>query len=379
MTKWLVLVSMTALGCGDNHAGTTSPDGSVSVRPDAPPSPDGTVTPPPGVTFFNYAIAVDVTPDGRTAVFEDLSTGRANAIAVDTVSGAIAAPIDAGDPSGALVTGIASTGRMTAMHGDATIEAGVLDGTSWSDLASPYSTGCDPNFGGAWDISADGKVVVGFMWNGCNPVAFRWVDGAAAVTPLHVLGASSDMHPPTNRATVVSDDGTIAAGFAENLMLDRSPAIWNADGTGHLIDATDQTGPGEVLSINADGTHVAGIWANDGFTWTSAGGRVAIPRLDSSLGGDPVYPNAMSADGRLVFGGIGDAFFSIPFAFVWSDAAGTRDLTTLARNAGLAIPSDTLLDSVLGASADGTVLIGTATSGDGTPETFMLRLPASAL
>jgi uncharacterized membrane protein len=377
MKNWLALMSLTAIACGDNRA--AAPDGAGATPADAALASDGAALPAPGITFFDYAIAVDVTPDGRTAVFEDLSMGRVDAIAVDTITGVTAAPINAGDPSSALVTGIASTGRMSAMHGDTAIQASVLDGTTWTDLVSPYPTGCDPQFGGAWDVSADGKVVVGLMWNGCNPVAFRWVDGASAVTPLQLLGATTDNHPPTNRATVVSDDGKVAAGFAENLMLDRSPAIWKADGTGQLIDATDQTAPGEVLSISADGSRVAGIWANDGFTWTSAGGRVAIPRLDASLPGDAVFPNAMSADGRFVFGGIGDAFFTIPLAFVWSDATGTRDLTTLARTAGLAIPADAVLDSVLGASADGTVLIGTAMMGDGTPKTYLLRLPATAL
>ncbi len=33
---------------------------------------------------------------------------------------------------------------------------------------------------------------------------------------------------------------------------------------------------------------------------------------------------AMSGDGSLVLGGIGDSFFTIPSAFVWSEAAGTR-------------------------------------------------------
>ena len=370
----LALISIALLGCGGSHD-ESLPDAAVS--PDAPA--DAAAPPPPGITFFDYAIAVDVTPDGRTAVFEDLSTGRVNAIVVDTVTGIAAAPIDAGDPSGALVTGISSNHRMTAMHGDTSIQAGVLDGTTWKDLPSPYATACDPQFGGAWDISADGAVVVGFMWNGCSPVAFRWVDGDAAVTPLQVLGAAMEAHAPTNRATVVSDDGKVAAGFAENLMLDRSPAIWGPDGHGQLLDAADQSAPGEVLSISADGGRVAGIWALDGFTWTSAGGRVAIPRLDASLPGDAVYPNAMSADGTLVFGGIGDAFQTVPLAFVYSDAKGTRDLTGLARAAGLAIPADTVLDSVLGASADGTVLVGTATTGAGAAKTFVLRLPATAL
>lgn len=374
MTKLWLLLALAA--CGDNHA--VAPDAPVVPDPDA--ALDAAPPPPPMIAFYDYAIAVDITPDGRTAVFEDFSTGRADAIVIDTVTGVIAAPVDVGDPSAALVTGVASTGRMTALHGEVdAVNAGVLDGTTWRDLPSPYPAGCDPQIGGAWDVSADGKVVVGFMWNGCSPVAFRWTDGAAAVTPLDVLGAVIPARAPTNRATVVSDDGKVAAGFAENMAIDRTPAIWDASGHGVLLDPTDQDTPGEVLSISADGARVAGVWGNEGFTWTTAGGRVAIPRLDISLPSDPVYPNAMSADGTLVFGGIGDAFFGIPFAFVYSDAKGTRDLTVLARDAGLAIPADMVLNNVLGASTDGRVLIGTATTGDGALKTFALRLPATAL
>lgn len=377
MTKSWVL-AMILSGCGDNAGKAASPDAPMATLPDAPP---GDAPPPaPSIAFFDYAIAVDISPDGRKAVFEDLSTGRVEVIVVDMVTGIAAAPVDAGDASAALVTGVANSGRMSALHGEVdAVNAGVLDGTTWTDLPSPYATGCDPQIGGAWDVSADGTTVVGFMWNGCSPAAFRWHDGDAAVTPLEVIGASNGTNPPVNRPTVVSDDGKVAAGFAENLALDRTPAIWDATGHGILLDPTEQDAAGELFSISADGSRVAGQQALDGFTWTAAGGRVAIPRLDSSLPTDPVYPNAMSADGNLVFGGIGDAFFSLPFAFAWSDAAGTRDLTTLARAAGLAIPADWILNSVLGASADGLVLIGTAMTNDGTPKTFALRLPASAL
>ncbi|MCX5745186.1 MAG: hypothetical protein NT062_22090 [Proteobacteria bacterium] len=377
MTKLFGLVlSLAAVGCGDNTP-ASAPDATptTDAAPDAPGPP-----PSPRITFFDYAIAVDVTPDGRTAVFEDLSDG-ALAVEVDTVTGLAATPIDVGDPARVLVTGISQNRHLSALHGEP-VTAGVHDGTAWHDLPSPYATPCGADVGAGWDVSADGTVVVGMMWNGCSPVAFRWVEGAAAVTPLQVLGSVTAIRAPTNRATVVSDDGQVAAGYAENLAVDRSPAIWAADGTGFLIDPAFQDAPGEVLSINADGSRVAGIWANEGFVWSSAGGKQTIPLLATVLGGDPVYPNAMSGDGTLVFGGMGSAFSSIPVAFVWSEAKGSRDLTTLARDAGIAIPADTQLGSVLGASADGTVLVGIATTdinGAGLQKSFVLRLPAASL
>ena len=121
------------------------------------------------------------------------------------------------------------------------------------------------------------------------------------------------------------------------------------------------------------GTRVAGILGNDGFTWTAATDMVAIPRLDIALPSDPVYPNAI-ANGT-VFGGIGNAFFSVPIAFAWTPSAGTRALADLATAAGIALPEGTILNNVLAASADGTVLIGTAMDADFLSHTFVLRLP----
>jgi hypothetical protein len=171
---------------------------------------------------------------------------------------------------------------------------------------------------------------------------------------------------------VVSDDGTVIAGFAENGDIDRVPALWSADG-GRLLDETMEV-PGEVLSINANGKTVAGIRGLDGFVWTLGTGFITLPRLDVNLPTDEMFPNAMSADGQLVFGGIGSAFFTLPTAFVWSAADGTRALADVVAAANIVLPADTLLFSVLGASADGKVLVGTAAIGEQT-KTFTLRLP----
>ncbi|MBL8625632.1 MAG: hypothetical protein JNK64_30250, partial [Myxococcales bacterium] len=205
--------------------------------------------------------------------------------------------------------------------------------------------------------------------------------GAGAFGPLAGLGlaAAGPGTAPTTRATVVSDDGRVAAGFAENGAVDRSPAIWQADGTGELLDPAVMDAPGEVLAIDGVGAVIAGQRGNDGFIWTRAGGFTDIPRLAAALPSDPVYPNAMTADGTRVFGGIGNAFFTTPLAFVWSATAGTRDLTALATASGVDLPTGTVLNNVIAVSADGTVLIGTAMDAVFAPKTFVLRLPASAL
>jgi hypothetical protein len=366
--------------CGDNlRAGDAdaAPAGADAAPADAMPPP------PPGLLLFDYAIAVDVTPDGHTAVFENLTQAAADVYFVDTVTGTATMKTTVGDPGRDLATGVSNAGRLTALHGDP-VQAGVWDeATGWKDLASPFAAPCDQDFAGGWDVSADGKVVVGMLWDTCNPVAFRWTEtggGAGVITPMQVLGVAgpSLAAAPSNRATVVSDDGRIAAGFAQNGNLDRSAAIWGADGHGFLLDPAAADAPSEILSIDADGGIAAGIEGYDGFVWTQAAGKTPLVRFDAALPSDPVYPNAMTADGQVVFGGVGDAFFSIPVAFAWTHDAGMRPLVDLARAAGVTVPDGLVLGSVLGASADGTVLAGVATDGNGQGKAFVLRLPAGA-
>jgi len=358
--------------CGDN---LSLADPGDDAPPPPPPPP-----PPPGIQFLDFALAIDITPDGRYAVFESFTSSAAIVQVYDTILGETVDETELGDPSRNVATGVSATRRISALHG-MPVQAGIYsDATGWVDLGSPHAAGCGSDeISGAFDISADGHVVVGLAWNGCTPDAFRWSDatGTGTFTPLELLGTSfpdTPATPPVNRATVVSRDGRIAAGFAQLGNIDRSPAVWRADGTGFLLDPTATDTPGEVLSIAADGTLVAGISGNDGFTWTAATGMVAIPRLDVALPSDPIYPNAI-VNGT-VFGGIGSAFFSIPIAFAWTPSAGTRALADLVTAAGIALPEGMTLNSVLAASADGTVLIGTAMDADFLQQTFVLRLPA---
>src|SRR6185503_7146643 len=100
-------------------------------------------------------IAVDVTPDGRTAVFEDLTSTAATIYLVDTVTGETTQGADVGDPSRSLATAISASGQITAFHGEP-VQAGVWTAASgWTDLGSPHAAGCGVDeMSSAWDISA---------------------------------------------------------------------------------------------------------------------------------------------------------------------------------------------------------------------------------
>jgi hypothetical protein len=362
---YVLLGSTLLVGCSSGSTGS------------APPSL-GTIE------FIPVNTAVDLTPDGSVALLTDL--GTADVYLYDTFTHDLNLVTSAGDPQHDFVTGISADFRVSANHG-VPVQAGLWTAAGdWVDIGSSNSSGgCGSDVASAWDVSADGHVAVGLAWNVCDAEAIRWSDasGAGVFTPMQVLGhvPSGSTAAPTNRATVVSDDGAVAAGFAQTVRVDRWPAIWDASGAGFLIDAGGvftSDSPGEVLSISEDGSVVAGIWALDGFVWNSTTGVVDIGRLPNSLPSDPTFPNAIAAGGQLVFGACGDPFSGVPAAFVWTAADGMRPLQDIVVASGVHLPTGTLLINVLGASADGSMLLGQAFDANFNQVSFVLDLPVSA-
>jgi hypothetical protein len=366
----LALASLTAFACAP---GTDTPIDEPEVI--APPPP------PPGITFLEVSEARDVSPDGRTVLLEALGFGHL--FLFDTITGALAEQTTMPFTQRNQALGVSNNGRITAEVGYP-VTAGVWTGEEWLDLGSPYESGCvdattneTTDIAGAWDVSADGTAVVGMAWDGCTAGAYLWRDDAFTI--LERLGAPSavsNRSEPFNRASVISDDGTVVAGWAENGILDRSPAIWRADGSGFLLDPDDQDRPGEILSLTSNGNAFAGVWANEGFIYTEAEGVTFIGRFPESLPFDGVFPNALALDGALAFGTNGFQ------AFVWTPALGMRSLRDVVVASGLEIPEQMLLTNVLGVSSDGTVLAGTAVDmsigPNGTQRSFVLRLPVAS-
>jgi uncharacterized membrane protein len=336
----------------------------------------------PSIEFVALSQPVDMTPDGSVAAIQDGSSPVGDLYFYHTASRLLEHRTRVGDPLRTFATGIAANGTVTALHGEP-VQAGFwTSAAEWTDLSSPYRSGCDQDRAGAWDVSADGRAVVGLVWNGCDAEGFRWdADGSGIMTPLERLGASYPWSsaPPANRATVISDDGTVAAGWAQTSIVDRWPALWHLDGTGTLLPGLAPDVPGEVLSISADGKVVAGTWGVDAFYWTQSTGTVFIgqlPGADPIF--DPTFANAIAARGKLIFGGCGSPFFSLPRAFVWTAGSGMRPLADVAAAHGVEIPEGYLLTNVLAASADGTVVLGTAYDPNSNQVTFVLHLPVSA-
>lgn len=404
-------LALSLSACGDD-AGSTAPDTATTADSGADTTtdtamtdgattdvaaadgtladaPDGATTDAPDATTATGTLVlvagrlpVDLTADGNLAVLWDPASPVGDIYGYDTNTGDQTLLTALGDPALDMATGVAGTGRVSALHGTP-VEAGVWDtGLGWTDIASPFHDGCDANVGGAFDVSDDGAVVVGSFWNGCTTEAFAWSDagGTEVVTRLQVLGASAEGSAlgPVNRASVVSDDGKVIGGFAQLGNIDRSPALWSPDGTGHLLTPDDHDNPGEILALSDDGEVVAGVRGNNAFTWTALGGFVDLGKPENGLPTDQTIANVVAGHGRLVFGTSGDPFFGLMQAFVWTADGGARVLQDLVAAAGVAIPEGVLLVNVLGASSDGSILLGTAMDSLGATSTFVLTLATSA-
>lgn len=406
MALFMLVASAGAVGCGDDDAagpggtGATGAGGSGATGAGGAGASGaeggagavggggagagggaGGETTLPSLELLDPGLAVDLTPDGDIALVQDLASLEGDLYFYEVATETLTLETQLGDALLNLATGLSQTRRISAFYSVPVVAGVFTPGSGWSDIDSPFAMGCGEDRGAAWDISADGTVAVGFAWNDCSPQAFRWTDdgGDGTTLLLDVLGSSAGSSPPTNRATVVSDDGTVAAGFAQTTLVDRWPAVWNEDGSGFLLTGpvTDDT-PGEILSISADGSVVAGIWGFDAFLWTEAGGHVDLGKVPNALPSDPCYPNAMTADGSMIFGGCGNPFFGIPVAFVWTETEGMRPLVDIVTASDLTVPAGYTLTSVLATSADGAVVLGVAVDELMNQKSFVLQLPASA-
>jgi hypothetical protein len=136
---------------------------------------------------------------------------------------------------------------------------GVQEAAHWTDVGGWQGLGQLPNglmcpsISSGYDISGDGSIAVGLGWDGCSGRAFKWT-AETGMVEMEVLANGG------NRASVISTDGTTAAGFAQGTFA-RTPAVWNvADGAGTLFDIDSQ---GEISAISADGNIVGGRYFDD--------------------------------------------------------------------------------------------------------------------
>lgn len=201
----------------------------------------------------------------------------------------------------------------SALSDDGSVEAGRMNGRATRTTGGIFGTTefLDDLPGGgttssAWDISADGSVLVGVGSSALGKEAFRWEAG------------------------VTSGLGDLAGGA-----FDSGAAGVSADGT----------------TVVGTGTTGVGIEA---FRWRD-GGMISL----GDLAGGPVFSQAyaVSGDGSLIVGrdiGAGDR----SEAFIWDEAHGMRPLEIVLTELGIDLQFVDL-HSALSISSDGRTIMGT--------------------
>jgi probable HAF family extracellular repeat protein len=229
--------------------------------------------------------------------------------------------------------------------------------SEWRLLGSiaPNAATCDALLSSSYDISDDGRVIVGLAWNGCSIArAFRWEE------PTGMVDLGSTVAGRSSRANGVSGDGRVVVGWQETSTGPRQGARW-VDGRQELF--VGPTGMvGEAQAANSDGSIVVGQNCRFGqdqtaWIWTARDGVQCVdpprPRLGFFVG----IMLATSDDGRVIGGA--QSFGLESEAVLWIDRTAVY-LKDYLRANGVPNAFEGWINTgfITGVSLDGRVLVG---------------------
>jgi len=305
---------------------------------------------PQGPTWANYALSYDgktmaANLGGELFVWKP-GTGFTDIGPGDTLNSSIG------------ISGDGTTITSTIVNPDASTETGVWkQSTGWVHLGHPKH-GCqlDQNWNSGYSVSFDGSMVVGLSWYCPGAQGFRWTPWDGFVTLSHPVGASS-------RASAVSADGSTIVGFYESPTQGfRRPVRWTPGKTD--LFAGTQT-PGEATAVSSDGSQIVGQAADTSgygraFYYTNANGLVDI----GTISGGPTDQSVATgiSDNGLVVGWSGDPFGAGIEAFLWrakSPKSHPVSLRNWLLRAGVKLPKNLYIVTVVALSGDGSTMVGT--------------------
>jgi probable HAF family extracellular repeat protein len=310
--------------------------------------------------------ATDVSADGRVVVgFSDPNMFRC------TRDGSIVRPVlQQGRPSvsadGSAVAGIVLTPENS-------FEAfRWVVGESFTPLGD-FPGGRPYPLSRAFDISADGRTVVGHGDSGAGEIAFRWTreGGMAALGDFPGGETSSHAHG-------VSADGSVVVGYGTAIGGHRA-FRWTSESGLQVVSSLRS----EATAVSADGRVVVGfndVGSSPGlskaaFRWAAGSGLQLLGDLPGGSISSIAYD--VSADGSVVVGASDtrrDDGNTASGAFYWRADLGMVSLLDLLVQNGATNLAGWRLTEARGVTADGRTIVGTGFH-DGRIEAFIATVP----
>jgi hypothetical protein len=231
--------------------------------------------------------------------------------------------------------------------------------------------------GTAVATTVDGTRSLGRYTDGMNVLhAIRWNELGMPLPLPNPFGQNVG----STSAGAVTRDGTIAAGMVNDGMGNLFVAFWAEAGVTPPGIVRTMTGVTEleVHAMSENARYTAGTYkdsATSNFPFITDGTRF-IPITNTSM---PVPPRGnawdVSDDGGFIVGDLDGAMSGAPgpMAVIWKPDGTFRPLIDVLRDSRV-MPAGWVLQSALGISADGTVIVGQALDPNGVPQGFIARL-----
>ena len=330
----------------------------------------------------NYSKAYRVSGDGSVVVGHSIGVNGVEAFSWTSMDGLVGlGDLPGGDFDS---TAYAVSADSKVIVGVGNSEAG-MEAFRWTQTDGMVGLGAPPygftNASAAFDVSADGSVVVGqfgylSVGDSIYPpqFAFRWTMEDGMID----LGALSAVSNSIARA--VSADGSVVVGASTSDSAPPQAFIWT-EGDGMLglgvLPGGSQSG---AFDVSADGSVVVGYSYNfenrpEAIRWTETEGMKGLGYLPNDLNPSS-FASATSRDGSIVVGySNSDRGYE---AFIWTADEGMQSLNDYLVANGIDM-TGWFLSEARGISDDGTVIVGIGSNPDGNIEGWIVQLDSAPI
>ncbi len=240
-----------------------------------------------------------------------------------------------------------------------------------------YGTQIDQSVSSGYNISGDGRSVVGLGWTSLGTAdthAMQWTEGTGVID----LGTATTGE--SARANAVDFDGNVVAGWQDGA--GRQGSVW-VDGVQTLIFKDDGGIAQEAFAVSDDGRYVTGLGLGSFFAAGHAYRYDTLTdtylELTNIAGGESRMAGAaINGDGSLIGGGtwgLGPATFGT--ALMWTEDEGTMTLTDYLDMNSIAYDASFNFAFVSDISSDGQWITGWGNYGTpASTQSFVIQVPA---